>query len=521
MAHRIIARMIGTEPQQAEAFPSAALEVIGELEATLGARRRALLQAREDRQARLDAGTEVLGFRKETQAIRDGDWRVAAIPDDLLQRRVEITGPVDPKMVINALNSGADVFMADFEDATSPTWPNLVQGQLSLRDAAKKTLRFTDPTTSKEYALNDTTATLLFRPRGLHLPERHVLVNDQAAAGFFTDTATCLLHTARVLLDQKKTPAMYVPKLERAEEAAFVDDALSLIERSLGLPHACVKVTVLLETLPAAFEMHEILHALKDRIVGLNCGRWDYIFSCIKRRRADKNFISPDRSEMTMDNGFLRAYSQLLIQTCHRRGAFAMGGMSAFIPVKGDPYKNALAMTKVTADKEREANDGHDGTWVAHPGLVALARTIFDKKLDGRKNQLDVLRDDVVADAAALLAPPSGERTEAGLRHNLRVGVTYLSAWLDGNGCVPIDNLMEDAATAEIARAQIWQWLAHKALVGGQPLDAARLKQTLDEETATLDGRRLGEAKELFLRLSTDETLAEFLTLPAYERLTT
>ncbi len=519
MAQRIISSIEGGQPQQAEAFPSTALEVIGRLEDALGARRLALLQARADRQARLDAGLEVLSFRADTEHLRSSAWRVAPIPADLLQRRVEITGPVDPKMVINALNSGADVFMADFEDATSPTWANLVQGQLSLRDAAHKTLRFTDPTTSKEYALNATTATLLFRPRGLHLPERHIVINGRASSAFFTDTATCLLHTARVLLDQGKTPALYVPKLERAEEAAFVDDALALIEEALGLPQAGVKVTVLLETLPAAFEMHEILHALKNRIVGLNCGRWDYIFSCIKRRRADKDFISPDRSEMTMDKGFLRAYSQLLIQTCHRRGAFAMGGMSAFIPVKGDAEKNAAAMAKVTADKEREANDGHDGTWVAHPGLVEIARSIFDKKLQGKKNQLDVRRDDVVADAAALLAAPAGERTEAGLRANLRVGVTYLAAWLDGNGCVPIDNLMEDAATAEIARAQIWQWLSHQALVGGKPLDAARLKNTLEEETAALGGRRLQEAKELFLRLSTDETLAEFLTLPAYEQL--
>ncbi|MDP2343202.1 MAG: malate synthase A [Deltaproteobacteria bacterium] len=520
MAQRITALQItGTEARQDEAFPPKALALIARLELELGPRRKALLQARSDRQVRLDSGAETLGFRADTAAIRAGDWRVAPIPDDLLQRRVEITGPVDPKMVINGLNSGADVFMADFEDATSPTWANLVQGQLALRDAARKTLHFTDPTTSKQYALQETTAALFFRPRGLHLGERHIRIEDQPTAGFFVDAATCLLHTAAALIAQGKTPALYVPKLERAEEAAFVGDALTLMEEVLGLPRACVKVTVLLETLPAAFEMHEILHALKDRIVGLNCGRWDYIFSCIKRRRADKNFISPDRSEMTMDKGFLRAYSQLLIQTCHRRGAFAMGGMSAFIPVKGDPEKHAAAMAKVIADKDREANDGHDGTWVAHPGLVELARAIFDKKLAGRKNQLDVMRDDVVADAAALLAPPAGERTDEGLRHNLRVGVTYLAAWLDGNGCVPIDNLMEDAATAEIARAQIWQWLAHKAPVGGKPLDAARLKTTLDEETAALDGRRVQEAKDLFLRLSTDETLAEFLTLPAYEQL--
>lgn len=514
----------GDVPQQGDAFPSAALALIGELHRAFGARRSALLEQRAARQARLDTGTEKLGFRADTKAIRTGVWTVAAIPADLQQRRVEITGPVDPKMVINALNSGADVFMADFEDATSPTWANLVTGQLSLKDAAKKTLTYTDPTTSKKYALAEKTATLLFRPRGLHLPERHVRVDGEATAGTFVDLATTLFHNAKVLLEQGRTPALYMPKLERMEEAALVDDVLGAIEKSLGIPHGSVKVTVLIETLPAAFQMHEILHALKDRIVGLNCGRWDYIFSCIKRRRADKNFLSPDRSQMTMDKGFLRAYSHLLIQTCHRRGAFAMGGMSAFIPVKSDAAKNDAAMAKVRADKEREANDGHDGTWVAHPGLVEIARAIFDKKLEGRKNQLDVKRDDVSGDedvlANALLEAPAGERSEEGLRHNLRVGVTYLAAWLDGNGCVPIDNLMEDAATAEIARAQVWQWNRHGALVDGQPVTPARLQNILDEETASLGGRRLSEAKELFLRLSTDETLAEFLTLPAYERLT-
>lgn len=508
--------------QQAAAFPPAALALIADLHRAFDARRLQLLADRERRQGRLDRGDEVLGFREDTAALRTDAWRVAPIPADLQQRRVEITGPVDPKMVINALNSGADVFMADFEDATSPTWRNLVTGQLSLKAAAAKTLTYTDPTTAKSYALNEKTATLLFRPRGLHLPERHVVVDERATAGFFVDLATTLFHTARVLLDQGRTPALYMPKLESMEEAAFVDEVIGAAEADLSLPHGSVKVTVLIETLPAAFQMHEILHALKDRIVGLNCGRWDYIFSCIKRRRADKNFLSPDRSQMTMDKGFLRAYSQLLIQTCHRRGAFAMGGMSAFIPVKSDPEKHAAAMARVTADKEREANDGHDGTWVAHPGLVEIARTIFDKKLAGAANQLGVMRDDVVAEAAALLMSTPGERTEAGLRQNLRVGVTYLAAWLDGNGCVPIDNLMEDAATAEIARAQIWQWHHHGALVGGSPLDSARLKKTLDEEFAggaDVAGKTLTEAKELFLRLSTAETLAEFLTLPAYEQL--
>ncbi len=524
MAQRSVT-LDGKEARQGIAFPQAALDPIGDLEREFGGRRRALLAERADRQARLDDGSEVLGFRSDTRAIRDdASWTVAAIPADLLLRRVEITGPVDPKMVINALNSGADVFMADFEDATSPTWANLVTGQLSLRDAAAKTLAYTDPTTAKAYALAAKTATLLFRPRGLHLPERHVLVDGAPTAGSFVDLATTLFHTAKTLLAHGRTPALYFPKLERMEEAALVNDVIGFIERALALPHGCVKVTVLIETLPAAFQMNEILHALKDRVVGLNCGRWDYIFSCIKRRRADKNFISPDRSQMTMDKGFLRAYSQHLIQTCHRRGAFAMGGMSAFIPVKSDAAKNDAAMAKVRADKEREANDGHDGTWVAHPGLVEIARVIFDAKLAGKQNQLHVARDDVSRDeavlTAALLEAPVGTQSEEGLRHNLRVGVAYLAAWLDGNGCVPIEGLMEDAATAEIARAQVWQWNRHGVLVGGKPVDAARLKHTLDEETASLAGRRLVEAKELFLRLSTDENLAEFLTLPAYEKLT-
>ncbi len=511
------------------AFPPAALALVGELHRTFDERRRALLAARAARQAELDAGTRTFDFRADTAAIRAGDWRVAAIPADLLRRRVEITGPVDKKMVINALNSGADVFMADFEDATSPTWPNLVEGQLALRGAARHDLTFTDPKTQKAYALNDTVATLLFRPRGLHLPERHVVVDtDQgpaATAGFFVDAAVTLAHNAQALLERKKTPALYMPKLESMEEAAFVDDVLAAIEAALALPRGTVKVTVLIETLPAAFQMDEILHAMKSRIVGLNCGRWDYIFSCIKRRRTDQNFITPDRSLLTMDKGSLRAYSQLLIKTCHRRGAFAMGGMSAFIPVKSDPQKHEAAIAKVRADKEREANDGHDGTWVAHPGLVETARAIFAAKLNAggreRDNQLDVLRADVDVSAADLLRPVDGARTEAGLRHNIRVGVAYLAAWLDGNGCVPLDNLMEDAATAEIARAQVWQWLRHGvALTDGAVVDAALVRRVVDEETAPLTSPSAARARELFFTLSTRESLDEFLTLPAYDLLT-
>jgi malate synthase len=502
---------------QDEAFPPPVLALIGRLVESFGARRAQLLQAREQRQQRLDRGEEVLDFRTDTVSIRDGQWRVAAVPAPLLRRQVEITGPVDPKMIINALNSGADVFMADFEDSNAPTWKNCVEGQLALRAAVRRELHHTDPVTQKTYVLADKVATLMARPRGLHLPERHIVVDGRTAPAWFVDAAGYLFHNARALLDRGAVPALYIPKLERMEEATLVDDVLGAIEDAVDVPRGSVKVTVLIETLPAAFEMHEILHALRSRIVGLNCGRWDYIFSCIKRRREDKSFLSPDRSQMTMEKGFLRAYSQLLIQTCHRRGAFAMGGMSAFIPVKSDPAKNDAALARVRADKEREARDGHDGTWVAHPGLVAVARDVFAAHLAGRDNQLDVARDDVVPSRAALLEPPAGERTEAGLRQNLRVGVTYLAAWLDGNGCVPIDHLMEDAATAEISRAQIWQWRRHGALIDGRPLDDERLKQALAEETAALSGRRLHEASELFLRLSTADTLAEFLTLPAYE----
>ena len=525
MAHRSTAQLNGPSaaaaPLQGDAFPSATLALIGELHSRFDGRRRALLQARLDRQARFDAGTERLDFRTDTAALREGDWQVATIPTSLRRRRVEITGPVEPKMIINALNSGADVFMADFEDSTTPTWANLVTGQLALRDAARATLTFSDPRSGKHYAMNEHTAVLMARPRGLHLDERHVTVDGQVTSGLMVDAAGYLAHNAAVQLASKHTPALYIPKLERMEEAALVDEILCAIEDGVGVARHSTKVTVLIETLPAAFEMDEILHALRHRIVGLNCGRWDYIFSAIKRQQKNPAFVTPDRSAMTMDKGFLAAYSQLLIKTCHRRHALAMGGMAAFIPVKGDAHKNDAAFAKVRADKEREANNGHDGTWVAHPGLVELAMSVFQGVLGEHDNQLHVKRDDVVASRDALVAPVAGQRTEAGLRHNLRVGVTYLASWLDGNGCVPIDHLMEDAATAEIARAQVWQWLHHGADVGGAPLTAARLRTTLDEETQALDGLRVRDARELFLEMSLAPTLAEFLTIPAYDLLET
>ena len=501
----------------ADAFPPALLALIEAAVSRFGGRRRALLQARMERQVRLDVGTEVFAFRTDTEELRRGSWRIAAIPTDLQRRRVEITGPVDPKMIINALNSGADTFMADFEDSNAPTWRNVVAGQLALREAARGTLRYEDTATKKQYALQDKRAVLLARPRGLHLPERHILVDQEPAPALFCDLLGYIFHNALELRARGSGAYFYIPKLERMEEAQLVDDLISFAEDRLQLPRGAVKVTVLIETLPAAFEMDEILFALKDHIVGLNCGRWDYIFSCIKRRRTDPGFVLPDRAQVTMEQPFLRAYSQLLIKTCHRRGAFAMGGMAAFIPVKGDEQKNQAAFDKVRADKRREASDGHDGTWVAHPGLVDVARAIFDEQLQGRPNQLDVLRDDVVVTAADLLRTPEGTRTEAGLRTNLRVGVAYLASWLDSNGCVPIDNLMEDAATAEISRTQIWQWRKHRTMIEGRPIDDNRLRQLLDEETAGLSGRRLDDAKQLFLEMCTRDTLEEFLTLPAYQ----
>lgn len=519
MTQRSQVTIAADHPLQETAFPAEVLQIVEKLHRRFAEPRAALLAARAARQQRLNDGVEGFGFRDDTAGIRDGDWRVGAVPADLRRRRVEITGPVDAKMVINALNSGADVFMADFEDSTTPTWENLVAGQLALKGAVDGDLVYDDARSGKHYELNDKTAVLMARPRGLHLPERHVLVDGEVTAGLFVDAAAYLFHNARALLAQKKTPALYIPKLESMEEAALVHDVLSLIEHALWLPRGVVKVTVLIETLPAAFQMDEILHALKERIVGLNCGRWDYIFSAIKRRQHDAGFVTPDRSAMTMDKGFLAAYAALLVKTCHRRGAFAMGGMSAFIPVKGDADKNDAAMNRVRADKTREAKAGHDGTWVAHPALVEIAQAIFQEHLGDADNQLQVTRDDVVGDVQALLMPIEGARTEAGLRQNLRVGVTYLAAWLDGNGCVPIDGLMEDAATAEIARAQVWQWLRFGALVDGTALDVQRLKTTLDEETAALGGGRLDDAKALFLQLSTAETLTEFLTLPAYEQL--
>lgn len=486
-----------------------------------------LMVERRARQARLDAG-EPLGFLPETRDLRESSWTVAPIPAGLEDRRVEITGPTDRKMIINALNSGANVYMADFEDSNCPTWDNLITGQKNLMDAVRRQIRYEAPDTGKVYELKPTTAALFVRPRGLHLPEPRVEVDGRAIPGCLLDFGLYAWHNARHLAQQGLTPAFYLPKMESHREAAWWDEVLEATEQVLGLPIGTLRATVLIETLPAAFEMHEILWALRRHSLGLNCGRWDYIFSFIKKRRADAGAVVPDRGELKMSQPFLRDYTRLLIQTCHRRGAHAMGGMSALIPVREDPSANEAALEGVRADKLREVVEGHDGTWVAHPGLVPLAKAIFDEHLP-TPNQVHVLREDVDVGAAELLAVPQGHRTLAGLRQNVEVGIQYLEAWLRGLGCVPIDHLMEDAATAEISRAQVWQWQHHRvSLDDGTPVTPElvrsevgaaldRARQRLGEDRYA--GSRLEDAGALFLRVATAEPLVDFLTLPAFEML--
>jgi malate synthase len=484
-----------------------------------------LLAAREETQQRLDRGG-LPDFPDETREIRESDWRVAEIPADLRDRRVEITGPVDRKMIINALNSDARVFMADFEDSSTPSWSNMMHGQLNLHDAVRGTIEFTADN-GKEYRLGDNPAVLIARPRGWHLDEKHVEVEGRAIPGGLFDAATYVFHNAVVLRENGSGPYLYLPKLENRHEAALWDEALSLIEERVGLEPGSIKVTVLIETIMAVFEMDEILHSLRRRIVGLNCGRWDYIFSYIKRFRNHPDKVLPDREQVTMTVPFLKAYSQLLIKTCHRRGAFAMGGMAAQIPIKNDDRANEAAIAKVSADKRREAGDGHDGTWVAHPGLIPLAMGIFDEYLHG-DNQLDKARRDVQVSAGQLVAPAEGTITEAGVRGNISVAVRYLAAWLDGLGCVPINNLMEDAATAEIARAQLWQWIRHPAgrLDDGRDITLDLVRQWQTEALEEIQ-RQVGDeafavgqfepAAELLDRVTADDAFVEFITLPAYE----
>lgn len=504
-----------------------ALAFVAELQRMFGAEREQLLAARVERQKAFDGGQQP-DFLPETKSIRDGDWKVAPIPEDLLDRRVEITGPVDRKMIINALNSGAKMFMADFEDATSPTWSNLVEGQINLNDWANNSIDFKDPNSGKEYKLNDKIATLIVRPRGWHLPEDHITVDGKPIAGCFMDFGLFCFHNAAKLVETGRTPAFYLPKMESHKESALWDKVFTHTEKTLGLKHGTLKATILIETLPAAFEMDEILHSMKDHIVGLNCGRWDYIFSYIKTLRNQPDFLLPDRSQVVMGNAFLAAYSLLLIKTTHKRGAFAMGGMAAQIPVKNDPEANKAAFAKVTADKEREANNGHDGTWVAHPDLVPVAMEVFDRVMP-QSNQLDKKREDVNITQADMLEVHEGERTEDGLREAIRVGVQYIEAWLRGRGAVPLYNLMEDAATAEICRSQIWQWIKFGAdLADGTKVTKDLFEKTLKEEMAklrdalgaeTFDKGRFDDAVAIFREMSTTDEFVDFLTLPAYRQL--
>jgi malate synthase len=503
-----------------------AIAFVDDLADRFSGERSRLLARRIAQQRDFDAGA-LPDFPEETRELRAADWQVGAIPRDLLDRRVEITGPPERKMVINALNSGANVFMADFEDSLSPTWQNLVDGQANLMRAVRRELTHTSPE-RKSYRLNDRTAVLVVRPRGWHLPEKHWLHAGEPIAGAFMDFGLYLHHNAAELLRRGSGPYFYLPKLENRFEARLWADVIAHAERALGLARGTVKVTVLIETITAAFEVDEILYELRDNIVGLNCGRWDYIFSFIKKLGHRPEFVLPDRGTVTMTSHFLRSYSQLVIRRCHRRRAFAMGGMAAQIPIKGDPDANARALARVRADKEREAGDGHDGTWVAHPGLVALAREVFDRLMPG-PNNLGRMREDVEVSAADLLEVPEGQVTRAGLRNNIDVGLRYLAAWLGGNGCVPIHHLMEDAATAEISRAQLWQWVRHATpLEDGNPVtlgvvrgEAKSVLAAIRRETGEeIFGRgHFARAATHLDRLTAGREFEPFLTLNAYEDL--
>lgn len=503
-----------------------ALGFVAELAARFAPRVKERLVARQQRQLRLDRG-EMLDFLSETRGVREDDWVVAPLPADLLDRRVEITGPTDRKMVINALNSGAKCYMADFEDSNTPTWANLVEGQNNLRDAVARTIEYTDPASGKHYVLMDKLAVLLVRPRGWHLWEYHMHVAGEPVPGPLFDFGLYFFHNARTLLERGSGPYFYLPKMESHLEARLWNDVFNYSQDRLGLPRGSIKATVLIETIPATFEMHEILYELREHSAGLNCGRWDYIFSFIKRFRNRAEYVIPDRQEVTMTQPFMRAYTQLAIQTCHRRNVHAMGGMAAQIPIKNDEAANQAALEKVRADKLREVQDGHDGTWVAHPALVPVARDIFDAHMP-TANQIERKREDVHVRAADLVQVPTGGRSDAGLRYNMRVAIQYLAAWLGGSGAVPIYHLMEDAATAEISRAQIWQWLHHQAVVGDTALDSERVRKTLDEEMQQIraevgpdrfDNGHFQEARKIFEHLCLDREFTEFLTLPAYDRL--
>lgn len=505
----------------------AALQFLLRLSGQFSARIEAVLAARKKEQERIDSGI-LPDFPKETASIRQEDWNVAPIPADLRDRRVEITGPVDRKMVINALNSGAKVYMADFEDAHAPTWAATIAGQINVRDAVNGTISYTSPE-GKNYTLNATTATLIIRPRGWHLREKNVLVNGTPISGALFDFGLFFFHNAHNLMKKGSGPYFYLPKLEHYLEARLWNDIFLFAQEALSVPKGSIKATVLIETILAAFQMEEILYELRDHIVALNCGRWDYIFSCIKKFNKYPERIFPDRAEVTMGAHFLSSYSQLLIKTCHKRGAYAMGGMAAQIPIKNDKEANEAAFAKVRADKEREARNGHDGTWVAHPGLVPVAMEIFNHFMPG-ENQLHVLREEVNVTAEDLLKLPSGTITEAGMRNNISVAIQYLESWLGGIGCVPIFNLMEDAATAEISRSQLWQWIHYPkgVFADGTKITVPLFRALLEEELAIIKEklgderyrrRHYQQAALIVDDIVTKEEFTEFLTLPAMEYL--
>jgi malate synthase len=520
--------ILGPQIERAdEVLTPLALQLLGSLHRRFNGRRLELLEARAERQAAFDAGA-LPDFSAATAKVREAEWRVAPVPADLTDRRVEITGPVDRKMIINALNAPVQAFMADFEDSCSPTWDNIVLGQVNLLDAVRRTISFEDPATSRVYRLAERTATLIVRPRGWHLPEKHVRINGETVSGALFDFALFLANNHEALARRDTGPYFYLPKLESHLEARLWNEVFIAAQDALGMPRGTIKATVLIETILAAFEMDEILYELREHSAGLNCGRWDYIFSFIKKFRNRREFLLPDRVAVTMERRFLRSYVDLLIRTCHRRGAYAMGGMAAQIPIRHDPQANARAMERVRADKLREARAGHDGTWIAHPGLATIAREAFDAIMKG-PNQLAVRREDVKVTARDLLTVPEGAISEEGVRGCIRVGVQYLESWLRGNGCVPLYHLMEDAATAEICRAQLWQWLHHGARTSdGAAVSVERFDRLLTEElsriheevgAARLTGGVFPTAARLFEQMTKSESFDEFLTLPAYELL--
>lgn len=508
-----------------ELLTEEALEFLTSLQENFNASRLALLAQREKQQRIFDSG-KFPSFPAETKVIRESDWVAAPIPKDLLDRRVEITGPVDRKMVINALNSGAKTFMADFEDSHAPSWKNTLEGQQNLIDANNKTIELFDEAKEKRYKLNETTAVLLVRPRGLHLNERHIIVNDQEMSASLFDFGLYVFHNSKTLLEQGSAPYFYLPKLEHYLEARWWNEVFTFAQNYLNLPNGTFKATLLIETITASFQLDEFIYELKNHIVGLNCGRWDYIFSYIKKFRNHNNFVVPNRDQVTMTTPFMAAYSNLVIQRCHKRGIHAMGGMAAQIPIKNDHRANKAALEKVRIDKEREAKNGHDGTWVAHPALVEVAINEFNKYMP-TPNQIGNKREDVKVTEADLVEMPKGTITEAGIRKNINVGILYLEAWLRGYGAVALYNLMEDAATAEISRTQVWQWLKNEAILeNGTVFNKVLFESIFDDEVEKIiteigedeiRNTKFCDAITLFKRLVTQQTFEEFLTLSAYQ----